>query len=245
MRVKNARVGGGKLTYEDMFYRENQKGNFVGVIKGFPIQRASWCKKLKYEHPTVDIRRRILQDIERKAQRGDLRVSDIELQLVYGRTKTSPSQKNSFTDYSSRERERKAVQYLGIAADEPLRIARYEKRDGFVLPLVLAGWDEAYCRKWCEENDLLSPIYTTATRGGCWFCHNQGIDQLRLLRRNYPEYWQLLLKWDKDSPVTFHSDGHTVHDFEKRFAFEDEKLIPTDVPFRWAMLDDELQYRLF
>ena len=31
---------------------------------------------------------------------------------------------------------------------------------------------EAYCRKWCEENDLLSPIYTTATRGVCWFCHN-------------------------------------------------------------------------
>lgn len=137
------------------------------------------------------------------------------------------------------------MQYLGIAADEPLRIARHEKRDGFVLPLVLAGWDEAYCRKWCEENDLLSPIYTTATRGGCWFCHNQGIDQLRLLRRNYPEYWQLLLKWDKDSPVTFHSDGHTVHDFEKRFALEDENLIPTDVPFRWAMLEDELQYRLF
>lgn len=144
------------------------------------------------------------------------------------------------------EREREAVvQYLGITADEPLRIARHEKRDGVVLPLVLAGWDEAYCRKWCEENDLLSPIYTTATRGGCWFCHNQSIDQLRLLRRNYPEYWQLLLKWDKDSPVTFHSDGHTVHDFEKRFALEDENLIPTGVPFRWAMLDDELQYQLF
>ena len=60
------------------------------------------------------------------------------------------------------------VQYLGIAADEPERIARHTKY-GFMLPLVEIGWDEAYCRQWCEENDLLSPIYTTATRGGAGF----------------------------------------------------------------------------
>ena len=130
------------------------------------------------------------------------------------------------------------VQYLGIAADEPERIKRHTK-PGYVLPLVDIGWDEAYCRKWCEENDLLSPIYTDATRGGCWFCHNQGVEQLRLLRRNYPHLWDILLKWDKDSPTTFHADGHTVHDFEKRFMYEDLGLIPTDRKFRWKMLTDK------
>jgi hypothetical protein len=151
-----------------------------------------------------------------------------------------------FTNRSSRDRERESsiTQYLGIAADEPIRIERHKDKKGIVLPLVLAGWDEAYCRKWCEENDLLSPIYTTATRGGCWFCHNQGVDQLRLLRKNYPEYWKLLLKWDKDSPVSFKPDGHTVHDFDRRFQLEDELLISTDRPFRWAMLEDDLQFRL-
>lgn len=94
------------------------------------------------------------------------------------------------------------------------------------------------CRKWCEDNDLLSPIYTTSTRGGCWFCHNQGVDQLRLLRKNYPEYWQLLLKWDKDSPVTFKPDGHTVHDFDRRFEAEDKELVPADRKFRWKMLEE-------
>lgn len=130
------------------------------------------------------------------------------------------------------------MQYLGIAADEPERISRHTK-DGFMLPLVEIGWDEAYCRKWCEENDLLSPIYTTATRGGCWFCHNQPVDQLRLLRKNYPEYWQLLLKWDLDSPVIFHADGHTVHDFDKRFYLEELGLVPTDRKFRWKMLKED------
>lgn len=139
---------------------------------------------------------------------------------------------------------KKSVSYIGIAVDEPSRyhVLSETKRS----PLVEAGWTEEKCRKWCEENDLLSPIYTTATRGGCWFCHNQGIDQLRLLRKNYPEYWALMLKWDLDSPVSFKPDGHTIHDFDKRFALEDEGFIYPDERFRWSVLDDEcLNYRLF
>jgi hypothetical protein len=135
------------------------------------------------------------------------------------------------------------VQYLGIAADEPERIERHKDKPGIVLPLVDIGWDEAYCRQWCEENDLLSPIYTNTARGGCWFCHNQGIDQLRLLRKEHPELWELLLKWDWDSPVTFHPDGRTVHDFDLRFYAEDLGLVPTDRRFRWKMLDNPDFYK--
>lgn len=135
------------------------------------------------------------------------------------------------------------VSYIGIAADEPNRFHNLTETKR--SPLVEAGWTEAMCRKWCEDNDLLSPIYTTATRGGCWFCHNQGVDQLRLLRRDYPEYWALMLKWDKDSPVTFHADGHTVHDFDRRFQLEDDGLILPTERFRWSMLDEELNTRLF
>lgn len=138
-----------------------------------------------------------------------------------------------------------AIQYVAVALDEPGRFhILSEKKKS---PLVEAGWTEADCREWCEKNDLLSPIYTTATRGGCWFCHNQGVGQLRLLRKNYPELWALMLKWDKDSPVTFKADGHTVHDYDRRFALEDEGLIHLDdCVFRWSMLDSEmLNYRLF
>lgn len=137
------------------------------------------------------------------------------------------------------------IQYIGIAADEPNRFGSLSEKKK--SPLVEAGWDEAKCREWCEKNGLLSPIYTTATRGGCWFCHNQGVGQLRLLRKNYPDLWALMLKWDKDSPVTFKADGHTVHDFDRRFQMEDDGLLfPDDKVFRWSMLDDHtLNYRLF
>ena len=139
---------------------------------------------------------------------------------------------------------RQAIQYIGIAADEPNRFGSLSETKR--SPLVEADWDETYCRQWCEENKLLSPIYTTATRGGCWFCHNQSVNQLRLLRRNYPDLWALMLKWDKDSPVSFKADGHTVHDFERRFQAEDENLIfPDDKKFRWSMLDEELNLRWF
>lgn len=135
--------------------------------------------------------------------------------------------------------------YIGIASDEPNRF--HNLTDEKISPLVEAGWTEDMCREWCIKNDLLSPIYTTATRGGCWFCHNQSVDQLRILRKTYPEYWALMLKWDLDSPVLFHADGHTVHDFDKRFALEDAELIPKDRQFRWEWIDNPpgTQMRLF
>lgn len=136
------------------------------------------------------------------------------------------------------------VTYIGIAADEPNRF--HVLTDVKKSPLVEAGWSEQKCLEWCEINDLLSPIYTMATRSGCWFCPCQGTDQLRILRKKYPEYWVLMLKWDEDSPVPFKANGHTVHDYDRRFQAEDLKLIsPDDKVFRWKTLDEELNFRLF
>ncbi len=140
---------------------------------------------------------------------------------------------------------RGCISYIGIAADEPKRIARHINRPNIRLPLVELGWEGDLCGLWCKYSGLLSPTYETSARGGCWFCHNQGVGQLRLLRKNYPELWALMLKWDTDSPVTFKADGHTVHDYDHRFALEDAGLLsPDDKVFRWSMLDDELNYRM-
>lgn len=123
------------------------------------------------------------------------------------------------------------VGYVGIAADEPKRF--HNLNDMKRSPLVEAGWTEAICRDWCEQNNLLSPIYTSSLRGGCWFCHCQPTDQLRLLRTTYPEYWQMMLDWDKDSPVPFHPDGRTVRDYEMRFTLEEQGLIDPCKRFMW------------
>ena len=114
------------------------------------------------------------------------------------------------------------IQYIGIAADEPNRF--HNLTDRKMSPLVEHDITEAQARKMCEDIGLLSPIYTQSTRGGCWFCHNQSLGQLRLLRHQYPEYWALMLKWDLDSPVTFKPNGTTVHDLDKRFYWEDQQI---------------------
>lgn len=136
------------------------------------------------------------------------------------------------------------IQYIGIAADEPKRL---EKLDGVkkIAPLFLVGWNEQKCFEWCKKNDLLSPIYKNTARGGCWFCPCQGVDQLRLLRKNYPELWRLLLKWDNVSPKTF-KPNHTVKDYDQRFQLEDEgMLLPGDKKFRWSCLKNGVQLSMF
>ena len=114
------------------------------------------------------------------------------------------------------------VQYIGIAVEEVNRygILRENKRS----PLIEYGITEKYCYDWCKENDLLSPIYQHSFRGGCWFCHNQRLQELRNLRKQHPQYWELMLKWDKDSPSTFRANGKTVRDLDKRFEIEDRQI---------------------
>ena len=135
-------MGGGQSQASRSQSEAGARSSKTGLILGYPIRGGQWC--------TSDLKRRALS-------RASLlpRESDIA--------------RNSKTEFSKSSLAQGAkiniVQYLGIAADEPERIARHTK-PGFMLPLVEAGWDEAYCRQWCEEHDLLSPIYTNATRGG-------------------------------------------------------------------------------
>ena len=133
-----------------------------------------------------------------------------------------------------RRKDRNIIEYIGIAADEPKRFGQLSEWTR--APLVEFGIDEDLCGLYCQYNDMLSPSYETSCRDGCWFCHNQGVNQLRALRKNYPDLWALLMKWDLDSPVSFKADGHTVHDFDERFQAEDEGFVPADRAFRWWML---------
>lgn len=136
------------------------------------------------------------------------------------------------------------VEYLGIAADEPKRFGQLNDRKR--APLVEFGIEEGLCGLYCQYKGILAPTYETGCRDGCWMCHNQGVNQLRQLRHDYPHLWALLLKWDTDSPVNFHPDGHTVHDFDLRFRLEDEGLLkPGDTRFKWKQLHEDLQYSLF
>ena len=131
-----------------------------GRPKGWPLTIRSWCKHLKTE-PSLWFplhNRELVQEAQRRVlSSASLSSREIGVPAISNAGfSVGPIAQGAKTNI---------VQYLGIAADEPERIERHTK-PGFKMPLVEIGWDEAYCRKWCEERYLLSPIYTTATRGG-------------------------------------------------------------------------------
>lgn len=153
------------------------------------------------------------------------------------------------TDIKDPNKRGKAVEYIGIAADEPKRHGQLNERKR--APLVEFGIEEDLCGLYCNYQGILGPSYENSCRDGCWMCHNQGVNQLRQLRKEYPELWSIMLAWDRDSPWSFKQPsrggaGHTVQDYERRFQLEDEHfLVPGDPRFKWSMLDGDLQYRLF
>ena len=101
-----------------------------------------------------------------------------------------------------KEIEEDVIQYVGIAYDEPKRYEKLDKKT-HVAPLYDLKITEKEAMEICRENDLLSPIYETSFRGGCWFCPKQRLSQLKYLYKTYPELWNQLKEMEKDSFNTF------------------------------------------
>ncbi len=85
------------------------------------------------------------------------------------------------------------TQYIGIASDEPKRLARLNSTNKISL-LAKYGYTEKMCFDLCAKFDLLSPMYVCHKRGGCWFCPNQSCKDSAWLKLNHPELWGELEK---------------------------------------------------
>lgn len=110
------------------------------------------------------------------------------------------------------------VQYIGIAIDEPKRLARL---DGVRDVSLLAKYEytESMALKLCEKYGLLSPIYDFAKRNGCWFCPNAGPSELRHLYMNHRELVERLIELEHSDNLQprgnqFNRDGTPTQVFE-------------------------------
>lgn len=83
------------------------------------------------------------------------------------------------------------VQYIGIARDEPKRLARLTANRISLLDKY--GYTENDAKPLCEQAGLLSPVYGFTDRGGCWFCPNAKLTELRHLYDHHPELWQKMM----------------------------------------------------
>ncbi len=110
------------------------------------------------------------------------------------------------------------VHYVGIAADEPHRIKEFR------YPLIEWGMTEADCLEYCKARGFdWDGLYDIFHRVSCWCCPLQSFDEMRKLRKHFPDLWKKLGEWDKKTWRKF-TKNYSVDELEIRFAYEDELL---------------------
>ena len=126
-----------------------------------------------------------------------------------------------FKEYYKKQKE-EYVTYIGIAYDEPKRLARLKENERAPLATEWKMTEED-CLKFLEDRGLDNPLYEKFDRLGCWFCPKQSLKSLRVLRRDYPDLWEIILKWQEDSKVPFRAD-YNAFELEEKFKREDDQL---------------------
>lgn len=108
------------------------------------------------------------------------------------------------------------IEYVGIAADEQNRI--HDK----VYPLVEWGMTEKDCLVYCYEKGFdWGGLYQIFKRVSCWCCPLQSLDELRKLRKHFPDLWRQLEYMDEHTWRTFKC-GYSVRQLNIRFDLERE-----------------------
>lgn len=126
-----------------------------------------------------------------------------------------------------------AVQAVGIAADEPKRL-----RPGEYLryPLNEWGWTESVCLGYCYgkgfdwyDRSVGRGLYEIFDRTSCWICPLSSLDNLRNLRRFYPDLWakigeleeQCRLKRPYAEPTNYFKPRISWQALDRRFEIEE------------------------
>lgn len=107
------------------------------------------------------------------------------------------------------------IQYVGIAQDEPIRLARLKGNQISLLDKY--GYTESMAMRKCEEYNIISPIYSISSRGGCWFCMNSKLSGYLHIRRNHPHLWNTLRQLSKTPNLCSYGFkyGKTLQQVEK------------------------------
>ncbi|MBR3430864.1 MAG: phosphoadenosine phosphosulfate reductase family protein [Clostridia bacterium] len=121
------------------------------------------------------------------------------------------------------KREKNALHYIGIAADEAWRCKTEQ------YPLVEWGVTEAQALRGCYDRGFdFGGLYEIYHRASCWCCPFQRIGELRKLRKHHPELWTKLMDMDRRARAQFgpgplgqFKKNWSVDRLEKRFALED------------------------
>ena len=115
------------------------------------------------------------------------------------------------------------VEYVGIALDEPKRLAK-KRKGNKQFPLVEWGMTEADCLTYCYQyhfhwkEDGVS-LYSILDRVSCWCCGNKNLKELRNYYLHLPKYWERLKEFQRRTSRPF-KGKYTIFDLENKFKGE-------------------------
>ena len=109
------------------------------------------------------------------------------------------------------------TQWVGFSKEEAKRI---KKTIGYCYPLIDWKVTEEEALKYCYEKGFnWSGLYQHFKRVSCWCCPLQTLKELKELWLYYPEYWERLIKMQKQKEWQFRKD-YTLKQLEERFKKE-------------------------
>lgn len=116
------------------------------------------------------------------------------------------------------------VQYIGIAFDEQDRLLRLkEGKTVSLLEKYQKTEDDAV--NMCRIAGLYSPIYSFTRRGGCFFCPNAKLQELRHLYLYHPDLWARLLECQKapNKVTECFNRTDTITEIDALFQWQDRQ----------------------
>lgn len=130
--------------------------------------------------------------------------------------KTGPMNK-----YFTANKLQNVVQYVGIAKDEPKRLARLEGTNKISL-LDKYGYTEEMAVDLCKARGLYSPVYEFSVRNGCWFCPNCRMSEFAEFKRRHPNLWQRLLDLGKVENLVSYGFryGMTIEEVDQEISMQ-------------------------
>ena len=110
-----------------------------------------------------------------------------------------------------------AIQYVGIAYDEPKRIKNNPNKS---YPLYDWQMTEKECLEYCynkgyfwEESGVR--LYDVLDRVSCWCCANKNLKELANYKKYLPKYWDRLKRLQDETTRPF-KGKLTIYDIEKK-----------------------------
>lgn len=113
-------------------------------------------------------------------------------------------------------------EYHGIALDETKRAGK-NKEKNCLYPLTMWEMTEKDCLQYCYNQGLdWGGLYEKLGRVSCWCCPLKNLKELKVMYKEFPEYWERLKEWEERTYRKFRGD-YSIKELEEKFKKEEEE----------------------